>query len=268
MSSRTDGRLSSPRRSSRQWSADGRRRQSVTRRHGLGGGALAVQNLVLLVAAEQLGRRFSEHGGAAVPTVARLEDHLTIVEQTLPEPAVWDAAVQRAQTLLGLTPNPLRSASSVGALASEIHEKLDAAAPAVRALPERLTQRAATLRLDDAGQRGRTADEAHALLDAVLAAGRAPLASRHSRVTRFPMGLQNRHWAHRLPAQARSANYSPARAGRRSTSLQQWHPPATTTPTACSLDSAAGSSKTSSWSGSSSDSAMRCVTARLSSSGG
>ena len=66
----------------------------------LAGAPLAVQNLVLLVAAEQLGRRFSEHGGAAVPTVARLEDHLTIVEQTLPEPAVWDAAVQRAQTLL------------------------------------------------------------------------------------------------------------------------------------------------------------------------
>ena len=137
----------------------------------LAGAPLAVQNLVLLVAAEQLGRRFSEHGGAAVPTVARLEDHLTIVEQTLPEPAVWDAAVHRAQALLGLTPNPLRSASSVGALASEIQEKLDAAAPAVRALPERLTQRAATLRLDDAGQRGRTADEARALLDAVLAAG-------------------------------------------------------------------------------------------------
>ncbi|MGI8728481.1 MAG: hypothetical protein ACR2LK_00510, partial [Solirubrobacteraceae bacterium] len=40
----------------------------------LAGTPAPVQNLVLLVAAEQLGRRFSDHGGAANPTVARLDD--------------------------------------------------------------------------------------------------------------------------------------------------------------------------------------------------
>ncbi len=137
----------------------------------LAGVPTTVQNLVLLVAAEQLGRRFSEHGGVARPTVARLEDHLTIVEQPLPEPAVWDVAVHRAHTLLGLNPNPQRSASSVGALSAEIESQLDARAAAVRALPDRLAQRATTLRLDDAGQRGWTADDARALVDSVLGAG-------------------------------------------------------------------------------------------------
>jgi hypothetical protein len=136
----------------------------------LAGTPAIVENLVLLVAAEQLGRRFSEHGGAATPTIARLPDHLTIVEQPLPDAAIWDTAVLRASTLLGLAPNPMRSASSVGALASDIEEKLGAHAPAVRALPARLTQRATTLGLDDAGQRGLTAAAAESFTDAVLAA--------------------------------------------------------------------------------------------------
>ncbi|MGI8659918.1 MAG: hypothetical protein ACR2LH_02615 [Thermoleophilaceae bacterium] len=133
----------------------------------LAGTPTPVQNLVLLVAVEQLGRRFSEHGGVAHPTVAKLDDHLTIVEQPLPSVSTWDVAVARAQAVLGLTPNPQRTASAVGSLAEELERTLEAFANAVRALPDRLVQRAGTLGLADAGPRTATADAALELLNGV-----------------------------------------------------------------------------------------------------
>lgn len=133
----------------------------------LAGTPTAVQNLLLLVATEQLGRRFSDHGGVAPTSIARLDDHFTIVEQPLPPALLWDTAVHRAQAILGLTPNPQRSASAVAALADEISSNLDDLAPRVRAIPERLALRAGTLRLGDAGRRAETADAALSLVETV-----------------------------------------------------------------------------------------------------
>lgn len=129
-----------------------------------------LQNLVLVVATEQLGRRFSDHGGAANVTIARLDDHLTIVEQPLPAEDVWAAATQRAQSALGLTPNPLRSASAVGTLSEDLISTFNTLAPGVTSLPDRLALKAKVLGLADAGQRATTASAALALLESVRSA--------------------------------------------------------------------------------------------------
>jgi hypothetical protein len=130
-----------------------------------------LQNLVLLVATEQLGRRFSEHGGKATVSVARLDDHLSIVEQPLPSPEVWEAAKQRAHGILGLTPNPQRAASAVGALSEELVEHFAGFAVSVNSLPDRLALRAAALGIQEPGARALTAQAAQAFTQEVRSAG-------------------------------------------------------------------------------------------------
>lgn len=126
-----------------------------------------VQNLVLLVAVEQLGRRLSGGPPSASPNLARLDDHLTIVEQPLPSKADWDAAVARAQSVFGLVPNPQRTASSVGALDDELSARVEGLGEAIRALPDRLALRAATLGAADGGARAATAAAAVALCEGI-----------------------------------------------------------------------------------------------------
>lgn len=130
-----------------------------------------VQNLVLLVATEQLGRRFSDHGGKATVSVARLDDHLSIVEQPLPSPEIWEAAKERASSILGLTPNPQRAASAIAALSEELLEQFDGFAASANSLPDRIALRAVALGIQEPGARTLTAQAAQAFTQAVRSAG-------------------------------------------------------------------------------------------------
>jgi hypothetical protein len=129
-----------------------------------------VSALLVMVVAEQLGRRFTEHGGPAAPTLERLGDHLVLAEQALPDEQVWTAARDRGQAMLGLTPNPARTPTSVGQLAEDVAEKLRALSSAAVDLPGRLGQRLATLGVRESARLD-TAGEAAALVHAVVGAG-------------------------------------------------------------------------------------------------
>lgn len=129
-----------------------------------------VSALLAMVVAEQLGRRFTEHGGPATPTLERLGDHLVLAEQALPDEQVWTAARDRAQAMLGLTPNPARTPTSVGQLADDVAERLRALSSAALDLPGLLEQRLATLGVAQSA-RLHTAREAATLVDAVVRAG-------------------------------------------------------------------------------------------------
>lgn len=80
-----------------------------------------------------------------------------------PRPA-WDSAVRRAQDLLGLAPNSAYIAQAVGALATELRERLRQLADPVGRLPTVLRSRGVSPDTD----RARTADELVAFVDAVL----------------------------------------------------------------------------------------------------
>jgi hypothetical protein len=129
-----------------------------------------VSGLLVMVVAEQLGRRFTEHGGPAAPTLERLGDHLVLAEQALPDEQVWTAARDRGQAMLGLTPNPARTPTSVGQLAQDMAEKLRALSSAALGLPGRLKQRLGTLGVAQSARLD-TAREAAALVDEVVRAG-------------------------------------------------------------------------------------------------
>jgi hypothetical protein len=79
-----------------------------------------VANLVILVFAEQANRSFHLHGGPAFDaTLSNLSDLLELREQKLPDDAVWNLAVQRAASILGIAVSPLRKAGNVSTLASQ-----------------------------------------------------------------------------------------------------------------------------------------------------
>jgi hypothetical protein len=81
-------------------------------------------NLVILTFAEQTNRSFYEHGGPQDGSLVRLPDHFELREQKLPDEAAWSLAMQRAASILGVSVSPLRKASNVSALASQVKSKV------------------------------------------------------------------------------------------------------------------------------------------------
>jgi hypothetical protein len=79
-----------------------------------------VQNLVILVFADQTNRSFFLHGGPVPGSLQSLPDEVELREQRLPDRADWDAAVNRASALLGVTASPLLSAANVVKLVEDV----------------------------------------------------------------------------------------------------------------------------------------------------
>jgi hypothetical protein len=83
-----------------------------------------VENLVILVYADQTNRSFVLHGGPVQPRLENLPDELELREVHLPAPEAWEEASLRVSKLFGLTTSPLRNATNV----SELSGKLSALA--------------------------------------------------------------------------------------------------------------------------------------------
>jgi hypothetical protein len=71
-----------------------------------------VQNLLILAYADMTNRRFTRHGGPAIPTIDVIDDLCELVEEPLPPQAHWEEARTRAASLFGLDAPPLRNAST------------------------------------------------------------------------------------------------------------------------------------------------------------
>lgn len=85
----------------------------------------AVQDLLILVYAEQTGRSFY-HRGLPVhePAIEKLDNEMELREQVLPPEATWKSAVDRAGTLFGVAVSPLRNAANLADLESRVGEKV------------------------------------------------------------------------------------------------------------------------------------------------
>ena len=80
----------------------------------------AVQNLVILIYAEQSNRTFYIHGAPGEATLNSMADLLELRTWVGPPESEWKLAVERAGSIFGLTSSPLLNAANVAALAAGV----------------------------------------------------------------------------------------------------------------------------------------------------
>lgn len=126
-----------------------------------------LQDLTILVFADQTNRSFSDNGGPVKGQIGRLQDRYELVEQDLPTEAEWAQATARASGILGVPPLPLRNAANVRDLAARLGEQVNAHRSAVTDVKRRLEVHATELGLDEVSERRLTAAAADALLASI-----------------------------------------------------------------------------------------------------
>ena len=81
-----------------------------------------IQNLLILVYADQTNRSFVRYGGNYTPTLEDLPNELELQEQALPDLKDWEEAVNRVADILGHAVSRLLNASNLATLASKVGE--------------------------------------------------------------------------------------------------------------------------------------------------
>jgi hypothetical protein len=133
----------------------------------------SVQNLVILVAAEQLGRVFKHGGRLLTPSIDDLDNDYELHEQVLPTPKQWQEAQDRAAAVFGVTVPPLLSVTNVSALGKSVQEQAKAHKDACLSLASRLQTRLPAFGLEPtAANRSKTASATLALVQSIE---RAPI---------------------------------------------------------------------------------------------
>lgn len=134
------------------------------RRMGL---PIEVQNLVILVYADQANLAFYRHGGAWKAAIDGLPDDVELRPEDLPEQTTWDRAQEHAAKIFGLTVSPLRSASNATELAEALGEQVNTGIAECTALWEKLRALAGDFTVPADAARLRTAEAVLALLRAL-----------------------------------------------------------------------------------------------------
>ena len=83
-----------------------------------------VQNLLILIYAQQTNRSFTIHGAPDDATLGNIRDLCVLREQTLPPPEQWATALERAGSIFGLAPSPLLNASNVATLVAGVKQRV------------------------------------------------------------------------------------------------------------------------------------------------
>ena len=83
-----------------------------------------LQDLVILIFAEQTNRIFKHHGGPVNADLGTLADDMTLEEVSLPSESDWQAASERAKAIFGIPASPLLNATNVNSLSEAIRGKV------------------------------------------------------------------------------------------------------------------------------------------------
>jgi hypothetical protein len=128
-----------------------------------------VQNIIVLVFADQTNRSFYRHGGPIEPALDNLTDEMELKEEVLPPADLWDKARDRASTIFGFASSPLRNATNVSRLSEDLaRQSGDLRDPAARLLA-RLRERLQGLGIEPSGSaRLGTASAALSLIESIL----------------------------------------------------------------------------------------------------
>jgi hypothetical protein len=97
-----------------------------------------IENLLILVYADQTNRSFGRYGGNYTPSLDDLPDKLDLQEQALPDLKDWEEAVGRVAEIFGHALSRLLNASNLAALASKVSESVKEFRPDCDGLPDRL----------------------------------------------------------------------------------------------------------------------------------
>ena len=100
-----------------------------------------VQNLVILVFAEQTNRGFYLHSAPTEATLTTMPDQMELKTWVGPPEEKWKLAVQRAGSIFGLTPSPLLNATNVTELGQNTKKLAEGAQAACRNLSRALRDR-------------------------------------------------------------------------------------------------------------------------------
>ena len=97
-----------------------------------------IQNLLILVYADQTNRSFVRFGGNYTPSLDDLPNELELQEQTLPDLRDWEECVTRVADIMGHAISRLLNASNLASLAAKVSETLREFRPDCDGLPDRL----------------------------------------------------------------------------------------------------------------------------------
>src|SRR6185437_8051168 len=97
-----------------------------------------IQNLLILVYADQTNRSFVRSGTNYTPGLDDLPNELELQEQTLPDVKDWEEAVSRVADIMGHAVSRLLNASNLATLASKVNESLNEFQPSCDGLQNRL----------------------------------------------------------------------------------------------------------------------------------
>ncbi len=142
-------------------------RKLCTRRRGL---TREVQDLLIIIFAEQTHRGFKVMEKAYLPKIGGLPGEAVLHGRDLPGQKTWDKVRDRVSALFGWSPSPMVSVTALEELELEIAGILTGRVTPVRALVTELEAVAARLGLDRAGRLD-TAREVRALVNNLLNAG-------------------------------------------------------------------------------------------------
>jgi len=104
-----------------------------------------VQNLVILIYAEQTNRTSYAHGAPTDATLTSMPDHLELRTWVGPPEDQWKVAIERAGSIFGLAPSPLLNATNVSALATDAKKVADESLAPCRSLCKSLRDRCGKL---------------------------------------------------------------------------------------------------------------------------
>jgi len=131
-----------------------------------------LENLIILVWAQATSHTFREHGGPAAASVDRLEDSWEVVEQPLPDEAVWHEAQRRLGSIFGITlPTTQLSGFAVERAGIELADAVARYRVDAADLVERIGDWSAAFGVTGSTSRAHTAALAKELLDAVASGG-------------------------------------------------------------------------------------------------
>ncbi len=129
----------------------------------------AVQNLLIMIFAEDGQYAYTRHGGPHEDVSLKdIPDDLVLIKQALAEPTLWKQAVDNAGALFGITlPSQLRTARNQNALQGRVREALSEHKVACRELKTILTTQLNTLGFSKDGNRLKNAELALEVLDSL-----------------------------------------------------------------------------------------------------
>ena len=97
-----------------------------------------IQNLLVLVYADQTNRSFVRYGGNYVPALDDMPNDMELVEQKLPDLKDWETAVLRVSEVFGHAISRLLNAGNLANLATKVNESVVALKSDCESLPDRL----------------------------------------------------------------------------------------------------------------------------------